>query len=138
MDEETKRGLIRLALEARENAYAPYSGFAVGAAVLTSGGRMAAGCNVENASYPVGICAEKGAVSAAIAAYGNGVSIAAVAIAGGPAGKPPEGVCPPCGSCRQFLSEFSRDGTMKILLAKSMEDYQEYTIRELLPHGFTG
>lgn len=133
--------LARAALEARRRAYAPYSGFAVGAAVQDRDGRIFTGCNVENASYGLSNCAERTAIF-------NGVSQGArhpvaVAIAGGALARgeaegsegPPADFCPPCGACRQVLYEFGGRGLL-VVLAKSPEEYKVYTLEELLPLGF--
>ena len=127
--------LIRSALEGRENSYAPYSGYRVGAAVLSSKGLMYSGCNVENASYGATICAERNAVFTAVAAGQR--EFVAIAIAGGPDSEsaPLSGYAYPCGMCRQVLSEFG-SSDMKVIVAKSVEDYEVYTLGELIPHGF--
>ena len=125
-ENETKK-LLAAAEKARANAYAPYSGFCVGAALLFDGGETVSGCNVENASYSLGICAERTAMSAAVA---KGLRHpVAIAIAG-----PNGAFCPPCGACRQFLSEFSPD--LEIIL-KGAEGPESYTLAEMLPYSFT-
>jgi cytidine deaminase len=146
-----KAKLIRAALEARANAYAPYSGFRVGAAVLASSGRIYKGVNVENASYPCGICAERSAISHAISEGER--SIKAVALVGASAETvnnaasegstasegPAEGsseYCPPCGICRQFMREFADPAELQIISAKSADDYRQWTLEELLPQSF--
>lgn len=127
MDNNEKLTLMKAALAARENAYAPYSKFKVGAAVLCDNGSVFTGCNVENASYPCGICAERTAVSKAVS---EGVrSFAVIAIAGSSAEK-----CTPCGVCRQFLYEFAPD--MTVLCGNSEGDFDEVKLSELLPRGF--
>ncbi len=125
--------LARRALQARENAYAPYSHFAVGAALLGEGGRVYAGCNLENASYGATICAERAALAAAVAAGER--SFAALAVAGGPQGQPPAGDCFPCGICRQALSEFCAP-QMPVLVVRGEGDWRWYTLEELLPYAF--
>lgn len=96
--------LFAAALAARERAYAPYSGYSVGAAVQDENGRVFAGCNVENAAYPVGTCAEAGAIAAMVA--GGGRRIAAILVmADGPS------LVAPCGGCRQRIREFAADAT---------------------------
>lgn len=118
--------LIRCAREARLHAYAPYSRFPVGAAVLTLDGRIFSGCNVENASYPAGLCAERNAVGSAVAA---GVTeFAALAVAGSESA-----YTTPCGLCRQFLAEFR---VPLVFCAKTETDYLVITEEELLPHAF--
>jgi len=119
----TASDLLRAAREARKHAYAPYSNFPVGAALLTASGDVVTGANVENASYPVGTCAERTALFAAVAQGHR--SFQAIAIAG------TEGVTlNPCGACRQALAEFG-DG-MRII----REGCDDITLRELLPESF--
>ncbi len=114
--------LLRKAEEVSRNAYCKYSGFAVGAALLTESGEIFTGCNIENASYPVGICAERTAFSKAISeGYQN---FKAIAVFGG------QTPCLPCGMCRQFMSEFCHDDFEIILTDKI------YTLKELFPAGF--
>lgn len=130
MDEKL---LLEKALEARKNAYCPYSGFAVGAALLGADGVIYTGCNVESASYGATNCAERTAVFKAVS---EGVrSFSAIAIVGGEAGKEPQELCPPCGICRQVLAEFVTED-FKILLGKNMQEYRVFTIAELLPLQF--
>jgi cytidine deaminase len=116
--------LIKIATEARKTAYAPYSHFAVGAAVLTKTGKLFSGCNVENASLGLTICAERSAVAAAVAAGCR--DLAAVAVVTD-SNKP----ALPCGACRQVLAEFNPD--VKIVTATLGGAYEEYTLLELLP-----
>jgi len=118
-------GMKRAAREARERAYAPYSSFRVGAAVLANG-RVFAGCNVENASFPVGICAERSAVAAAVAAGCR--DLQAVVVLG------PRPVAP-CGMCRQALAEFNPRAAVLIAGADEGADL-ETTLDELLPQPF--
>ncbi len=125
-DPELLDRLVAAARAARERAYAPYSRFAVGAAVL-AGGRVYPGVNVENASYPQGICAERAAVAAAVTAGER--SIDAVAVVGSS-----EDVTPPCGGCRQVLHEF---GPLMLVVAESPGGARaEWTLSELLPAAF--
>jgi len=119
--------LVRLALEARARAYAPYSGFRVGAAVRAADGRVFCGANVENASYGLSVCAERAAVIAAVAAGARGLS--AVAVASGTS--PP---VTPCGMCRQTLAEFARD--LPITLVNEAGERVELTLAALLPRAF--
>ena len=128
-----RTGLIQLALDGLKNAYAPYSGFHVSAAVLMNSGKTYTGVNVENASFPAGICAERNAIFHAIACGEK--TILAVAIAGGFHGKVRD-ICAPCGICRQVMREFCNPKEMKVILAKSVTDYQEMTLEELLPESF--
>lgn len=121
--------LISCAREARENAYAPYSHFKVGAAILGSDGKIYTGTNVENASSPTGICAEQAAVAKAVS---SGVKkFKAIAIVGGSGGYV---FCPPCGACRQVLSEFCDDSLTLYIGTES--GYKTFTLGELLPYNF--
>lgn len=124
--------LISKAIEIRNDAYCPYSGYGVGAALLTSSGKIFVGCNVENASYSMTMCAERSAVFNAVSAGEREFS--AVAIVGG-LGENLD-YCPPCGACRQVLSEFCNMKEFKVILARSADDYKVYTLEELLPMGF--
>lgn len=128
-----KAKLILAALEARTHAYAPYSHFQVGAALLTKAGKIYQGCNIENASYTPTICAERNAFFKAV--YEGEREFAAIAIAGSP-----EGECTsyaaPCGVCRQVMMEFCNPETFRIIIAKSPEEYVEYSLKEMLPMGF--
>lgn len=136
MKEPDYKNLIQSAKEERKNAYAPYSGFTVGAALLCNDGKIYTGCNVENASYPVGACAERTAVLKAVS--DGEQSFCAIAIVGG--NKDEQDVfsqyCTPCGMCRQLLSEFC-NGDFIIISAISCEDYKIFTLNELLPFGFS-
>ena len=126
-----KEKLIRTAIAAREKAYCPYSHYAVGAAVLTDTGEIVPGCNVENASYGLTNCAERTAIFAAVSRGAR--KIQAIAITG--AGSPPY----PCGACRQVMTEFASDPEMPVIvvmLSDGEEKVEEYTLAELLPHGF--
>lgn len=109
-------------------AYAPYSNFPVGAALLADNGEIITGCNVENSSYGLTICAERNAVAAAVARGQR--RFQAIAIAASP--KQPVS---PCGACRQFLAEFNPD--MTVISVGSGREIKEWTIRELLPAGFS-
>lgn len=131
MNRET---LIRAALDARKTAYAPYSHYRVGAALLTQEGEIITGCNIENASYGATNCAERTAVFRAVSEGKR--RFAAIAIAGGTE-EEPSGYAYPCGICRQVLSEFvAEDFTM--IVARSISDYREYRLRDLLPFSFGG
>lgn len=125
-----KERLWQAAAEARKNAYAPYSGFAVGAALLAADGRIFVGCNVENAAYSPTLCAERVALGAAIAAGAQ--KFVAIAVLGGRGDVLAD--TPPCGVCRQTLSEFT-DGSMAVLFFKNGVR-TECTIAELLPYSF--
>jgi len=122
--------LLEAAWRARDHAHAPYSHFQVGAALLTATGEIFAGCNVENAAYPVTLCAERGALSAAVAAgLAPGGLVAAVVVTD------VAELTPPCGACRQALVEFA--GTLPVLLA-NRRTRTLHRLEELLPHSFTG
>ena len=134
----TPEKLLELAHEARERAYAPYSHYAVGAALLTKDGRVYQGCNIENASFSATNCAERTAFFKAV--YDGCYDFAAIAVVGGPAGKPvqaqdePSG---PCGVCRQVMAEFCEPDTFRIFVSKKNGEYREYTLGELFPGAFT-
>ena len=112
----------------RENAYAPYSNFKVGASLRAASGKVFAGCNVENVAYPEGTCAEAGAIAAMVAA-GETELTEVYVIAGSPA------PVPPCGGCRQKLAEFGK-GDVKVTLATTAGDEEVTTIAALLPGAF--
>ena len=118
------------ALRAAEHAYSPYSRFRVGAALLLSGGEIVIGCNVENCSYRLTCCAEQSAVARAVAEYGPGIRLQAVAVANlnGAASMP-------CGGCRQTLAEFGGDDVLILYPGEGGEE-QETTLGALLPHAF--
>lgn len=123
--------LVEKAVKALENSYSPYSGFKVGAALLTKDGRIFVGCNIENASYPAGICAERTALGNAVSA-GAGEFLK-IAIAGGKNGEITD-YCPPCGICRQVLSEFcGKDFEILLYNGKSIKSHR---LSELLPQNF--
>ena len=122
--------LINAAMEARDNAYCPYSGFSVGAAIVDDQGRLHVGCNVENAAYPLGSCAEAAAIAAMV--QEGGKRIVKIAVAGGSGGV---GSCTPCGGCRQRIHEFADDATV-ILAIDDSGQWQEYGMQALLPASF--
>jgi len=128
IDETTVTALFEAALAARAHAYAPYSGFAVGAAVLTQDGAVHAGCNVENAAYPVGACAEAGAISA-MAASGARKIAAVLVVADG------EALCTPCGACRQRIREFAAPEAL-VIVAGPEGVRARFTLGALLPESF--
>ena len=125
---ENKR-LIELSYEMMLNAYAPYSNFSVGAAILSENDKLFGGCNVENAAYPEGTCAEAGAISAMIA--GGCKTIKEIYIV-----SKSENIVSPCGGCRQKIREFSSDQT-KIFLCNIKWDYKLFSLNELLPFSFS-
>jgi len=124
----TRERLLGAARKALKNAYAPYSNFQVGAAILTSKGRIFTGCNVENASYGVTNCAERTAIFSAVAEEGPGLEILAVAVTNA------QGVpCSPCGACRQVIYEFGPDA---VVFYQGKQGPKQSHITELLPEGF--
>lgn len=129
----TPEELIEKALEARKYAYAPYSGFKVGAALLTSNGQIYGGCNIENASFGATNCAERTALFKAVSEGEH--SFSAIAVVGG-ATDEPNGFAYPCGICRQALREFCDPAEMKVIVAKSVNEYETYTLAQLLPGSF--
>ena len=125
--------LIRSAMEARKKAYAPYSGYMVGAAVLTNELRICTGCNIENAAYTPTVCAERTAVFKAVSEGWR--RFKAIAVVGSPKGGITQYAFP-CGVCRQVMREFADADNFVVIVAKSEQDYQALTLRELLPEGF--
>jgi cytidine deaminase len=117
--------LISQAQLARQRAYAPYSGFMVGAALLTGSGKLYTGCNIENASYGLTVCAERVAVFQAVSDGERKFASLAVVTANGGT---------PCGACRQVLAEFNY--SMPVYIADESGNYETYTVKELLPQPF--
>ena len=126
--------LVNLAIEAREHAYVPYSGFAVGAALLTKEGKVYQGCNIENSAFGPTNCAERTAFFTAV--YQGERDFEAIAIAGGREGKPVSDLCAPCGVCRQVMREFCKND-FKIYLSKGDGEVLTYTLSDLLPLSFS-
>ena len=126
MRTKDKKALVAEALKARELAYAPYSHYAVGAALLAQSGRVCTGCNVENAVYPLTICAERAAIVKAVSEGEQDFVALAVATENGGS---------PCGACRQTMREFAEH--MVVLIADANGDYWETTVSELLPSSFS-
>ena len=120
--------ILSAARDAFRNAHAPYSNFKVGATILTDRGTMYHGCNVENASYGLTICAERNAIFAAVAAEGSSMRIQAVAVA-----TERDGPCAPCGACRQVIFEFGPDA---LVLFRGQTGTEQMVITRLLPEGF--
>ena len=120
--------LIKYAFDAQKNSYAPYSKFNVGASVLCASGNIYCGANIENASYPAGICAERVAYSKAIS-EGEKEFVAVCITCSNQ-----QTYAFPCGVCRQFMSEFSVN--TQVIVAKSLNEFEIYTLNELLPHNF--
>lgn len=121
-------GLLEAARVARQRAHAPYSNFHVGAAVLDEEGRIHAGCNVENAAYPLGTCAEANAIASFVLAGGRRVEAILVLGEG-------EHLVAPCGGCRQRMREFAEPDT-PVLVADPRGVRERFTLEQLLPHSF--
>ncbi len=128
-EEQTKQ-LLATARQVLVNAYAPYSQFRVGAAVLTEQGNIFVGCNVENVSYGLSMCAERNAIATAIAVEGGDtINIRAIAIV-----NDRDISCSPCGACRQVIWEFGKDA---VVIFRAERNWQTVKIAELLPAGFS-
>ena len=124
--ERQRTKLVQRALQARERAYAPYSKYRVGAALLTESGDVFEGVNIENAAYPAGICAERSAVFGAVSSGQRSFRALAVATQNGGT---------PCGSCRQVLAEFGLD-TLVLIVDAAGQVVAETTVHDLLPKAF--
>ena len=133
MEEWEKRELVERAFQAQQRAYAPYSGFLVGAALRTRDGKIYDGCNIENAAYSPSNCAERTAFFKAVS-EGERV-FQAIAIVGNKRGEKGD-FCPPCGVCRQVMAEFCGED-FEILLAKEKDIWKSVTLGELLPESFS-
>jgi cytidine deaminase len=127
MTDDQRSSLIQAAIQAQQRAYAPYSNFAVGAAILTAGGNVYPGANVENASYGLTICAERVAAATAVAAGDRDFVAIAIASRGGAS---------PCGACRQFLAEFSPSMRVVTVDSENREYGYQSTLDDLLPNRF--
>jgi cytidine deaminase len=128
-EKTSDRALVDQAAKAREKAYAPYSGFLVGAALLGRSGRVYTGCNVENAAYPLTTCAERTAVTKAVSEGERSFEALAVVTETG---------ATPCGACRQILREFGGpNGELRVLVADTQGNVRPFTIAQLLPEAFT-
>lgn len=127
------KSLVKSALKARENAYCFYSGYAVGAALLTETGKVFNGVNVENSSFGATNCAERSAIFSAVSA--GETEFKAIAIAGGMAGENPVDYAYPCGICRQVMTEFC-DINFDVIVAISEDDYKVIKLAQLLPTAF--
>lgn len=130
----TELELIALAKEARTHAYIPYSGFAVGAALLTKEGKVYQGCNIENASFGPTVCAERTAFFKAV--YDGERDFEAIAVVGGKGGEEPSGLFPPCGVCRQVMREFCADD-FKVIMGGKGDEYVVMSLAEILPASFS-
>ena len=129
----TNEELLDMAIEARKKAYTPYSGFQVGAALLTKSGKVYLGCNIENASYTPTNCAERTAFFKAVSE--GELEFEKIAVVGGKKGEDLQ-FCAPCGVCRQVMAEFCDVDTFQIILGTSAEDCKVYLLKEILPLHF--
>lgn len=129
IDKHIQTELLRLAKDATKKAYAPYSNFRVGATLLTEAGNYYQGCNVENASYGLTICAERVAICNAVIKGSDKLIIKAIAVI-----NDQDLPCSPCGSCRQFIYEF---GSNSIVIFKVENNFFQISIQNLLPFSFT-
>ena len=132
IDANVISGLCQKAIDMRSKSYAPYSDFLVGSAVLTEDGKVFTGCNIENSAFGPSNCAERTAIFKAVSEGCR--DFAAIAIAGGKRDGELQ-YCTPCGVCRQVMREFCKP-SFKVYLAKSADDYKEFTLGELLPESF--
>lgn len=133
MDKELVQKMIALATEQLNYSYAPYSNFKVGAALLTKAGKLYTGCNIENAAYTPTNCAERTAFFKAVSEGER--EFQAICIMGGKDGVLTE-YAAPCGVCRQVMMEFCNPETFQIILATGREQYEIFTLKEMLPLGF--
>lgn len=133
IDEIPAAELIKSAMEARKKSYAPYSGYQVGAALLTNELRIYTGCNIENAAFTPGICAERTALYKAVSEGKR--RFKAIVIVGGKKDGPLQYAFP-CGVCRQVMREFVIPDEFALIIGKSPEDYKVYSLEELLPESF--
>lgn len=133
MDRELAEKMIELAIEQLKYSYTPYSNFKVGAALLTKGGKFYTGCNIENAAYTPTNCAERTAFFKAVSEGER--KFQAICVVGGKDGILTE-YAAPCGVCRQVMMEFCNPETFQIILATSKEQYEIFTLKEMLPLGF--
>lgn len=133
MDSKLTEKMIDVAIEQLQYSYTPYSHFKVGAALLTKGGKLYTGCNIENAAYTPTNCAERTAFFKAVSEGER--EFQAICIVGGKDGVLTEYTAP-CGVCRQVMMEFCNPETFQIILATDREQYEIFTLKELLPLGF--
>lgn len=127
--------LIKLAIGARNFSYSPYSSYKVGAALLCKNRKVYTGCNIENAAFTPGICAERTAISKAVSEGEKDFEM--IVVVGGKKDADKENLdhCTPCGVCRQVIREFCSDD-FKIVCARSSKEYKIYTLKEILPDSF--
>lgn len=129
------RQLIEAALEARKKAYAPYSNFSVGAAIVTKSGHIYTGCNIENSSYGATNCAERTAIFKAVSEGER--NFEAIAICGGMKDDDiPKGYAYPCGICRQVMREFCDPDSFRVIFCKSESEFEVHILKEILPFDF--
>lgn len=133
LDQSQITELIRRAQEMLLYSYSPYSGFAVGAALMCADGRIYTGCNIENAAFGPSVCAERTAFFKAVSEGER--AFKAIAIMGGK-DRNPNGFCPPCGVCRQVMREFCSTDSFRVILAADTDRYIVRTLEELLPESF--
>ncbi|MBO4818777.1 MAG: cytidine deaminase [Firmicutes bacterium] len=133
MNKKKREELLLEAIEARKNAYVPYSHFRVGAALLAKNGKIYRGCNIENAAFGSTMCAERTAFFKALSEGER--EFEAIAIVGGPEGGDLRPICDPCGNCRQVMAEFCGGG-FEIIFGSSKKDLSVYTLEQLLPLRF--
>lgn len=134
LDKHTISLLIEKALQARQASYSPYSKYQVGAALLVADGKIYTGCNIENAAYSPTNCAERTAFFKAVSE--SEMNFEAIAIVGGPKDMEITQYAFPCGVCRQVMMEFCNPESFQIIVAKSVEEYEVKTLKQLLPEGF--
>lgn len=134
MTEDQIKELIKIAVAARKNSYSPYSHYQVGAALLATDGQVFPGCNIENAAYTPTNCAERTAFFKAVSV---GVrDFTAIAIVGSPEGDEITQSSYPCGVCRQVMMEFCNPEVFQVIVARSLEEYEIRTLKDILPEGF--
>ena len=134
LDNDTLKRLAKTALDMRSMAYTPYSHFTVGAGLITKAGKIYTGCNIETSTFTPTSCAERTAIFKAVSEGER--DFAAICIAGGNEGEAPTDFCPPCGVCRQVMSEFC-EADFEVILVKSETELAVYTLDEVLPLQFT-
>lgn len=127
-----EKKLIKEAIKVRENSYSPYSNFKVGAAIITENDEIYTGCNIENVAYSPSNCAERTAIFKAVSE--GKTNFKAIAIVGG---KNKLEECFPCGVCRQVLVEFCDLDYFKVIIATSEENYNVYSLNDIMPHSFS-
>lgn len=135
MNDTLIQEMIREAIHMLKRSYVPYSGFHVGAALLTKSKKIYTGCNIENATFTPTNCAERTAFFKAVSE--GELEFTGIAIVGGKHGKITD-YCPPCGVCRQVMMEFCDPKKFIVILARSEDDYWAYTLEDILPMGFSG